>query len=387
MANIYLDHSATTPVLPEVAKAMAPYWSTEFGNPSSPHALGARAEKMLRRCRQLCGKLLQDTTAQIVYTSGGTEANNLALQGFARIQDQPGHMIITAVEHASVKETAAYLEALGWRVTVLPVDGQGRLTVGALEASLTSETRLVSIMWVNNELGTVNPIREIAATIQAFNAAHRSKVRLHVDAVQAVGRIAVHLNDLAIDMASFSGHKIGGPKGIGMLWLRQGMTVAPLQFGGSQELGLRPGTENLPGIVGLSKALQLAVQRQPNTEAELGQLKDQLWQGLQKIPGIHRTTPQDGAPHILHVCIPGVRGEVMVQALASKGVSVSTGSACSTKLSHSHVLDAIGVAQDLAAGALRFSLGPGLSPAVMDQAAKICIDAAAEVRPAYEGKE
>ncbi len=387
LTKIYLDHSATSPLLPEVQQAMEPYWAQEFGNPSSPHGRGASAAGILRRCRQLCARLLQDTTAQIIFTGGGTEANNLALQGFARNQAQPGHAITTAVEHASVQETMAYLATIGWRVTVLPVDSHGRMDPRGLKAALAPDTRLVSIMWVNNELGTVNPIPEIAQIIQQYNTTERLKIQLHVDAVQAVGRVPMALQELSVDMLTLSGHKVGGPKGVGMLYLRQGLTLTPLLFGGGQEAGLRPGTENMPGIVGFAKALQLAVQRQPQAAAELQALREQLWRKLQQISDIVRITPTDGAPHILHVCIPGVKGEVMAQALEAQGVSAATGSACSTRLSRSPVLDAIGLPADLADGALRFSFGPGLSQNDVAAAAGIIVRTAAEIRAAYAGKE
>ncbi len=383
MTRIYLDHSATSPLRLEVEQAMAPYMTDQFGNPSSPHGLGARAEKVLRRCRKLCTELLGNPAGQVVFVSGGTEANNTALQGFTRLQDAPGHLITSTIEHPSTAETVSYLERQGWEVTRLAVDGSGRFDSEQLSRSLQADTRLVSVMWVNNEIGSIFPIESICATIQDFNRRQGHNVQLHVDAVQVPGHLPLDLSQQPIDMLSLSGHKLGGPKGSGLLWLRRGLALTPLMFGGPQELGMRPGTENVPAIVGLTKALQLAVQEQQQRSRHTAALREELWNSLADIEGIVRTTPAEAAPHILHVCVPGIRGEVMTQSLDEHGIAISTGAACSSKQEVSPVLKSIGLSETLAQGALRFSFGPDNTTACAAAAAAAVKQAVAEIRSAY----
>ena len=365
---------------------MMPYWSEAFGNPSSPHGLGADAESVLRRCRQLGLKLLSGGQGQLLFTSGGTESNNLAIQGSAGMAVQPGHLITTAIEHASVAHTMEHLERLGWEVTVLPADGFGHVNPKDLRHALRPETRLVSIMWVNNEVGSVQPMEALVAIIRQYNQEHRLQIRLHVDGVQALCRIPMDLSSLGADMVSFSGHKIGGPKGTGLLWLRQGLTIRPLFFGGGQEHGLRSGTENMPGIVGITKALQLVTKEQPDSAVRWHQLRELLWQKVSSIPEIVRTSPNEGAPHILHVCFPKLPGEVFSQALSDRGVCVSTGSACSSHGPRSTVLTAMGIKESIAQGAIRFSFGEGVSQEAVEEAAQITREVAAALRSAY-GRE
>ncbi|MBE3582647.1 MAG: cysteine desulfurase [Limnochordaceae bacterium] len=403
--EVYLDNSATTPPLPEVVRAMLTVLQEEYGNPSSLHRRGRMAAQILRYSRQSVADLLRVDPDEIVFTSGGTEANNLALRGVAElaagshrfVHDRP-HLITTAIEHPSILEPARYLEQHGWDVTYLPVDREGLIDVDQLAAACRPTTVLVSTMWVNNEIGSIQPLDEIGATLrrlrEEYRAADRaassgSEVRAypywHVDAVQAVGKLVVEPLRLGIDLLTVSGHKIHGPKGVGALFIRKGVRIAPLLLGGGQEEGLRSGTENLPGIAGMGEACHLARGLLATLPAQLWTLRERLWQGIAAaIPQAYRHGPSDPsrvAPHILSVGFPGTKGEVLVRYLSDRGVATATGSAChSRNPSPSHVLTAIHLPPAEAEGTLRFSLSIQNTAEQVDRTVKVLKEAVAEVR-------
>jgi cysteine desulfurase len=349
---IYCDHNAATPLRPEALDAMLPYLREQYGNASSVHALGSRARAAVEEARVHVAALIGAQPAEIVFTSGGTESNNLAIAGGPR-GPQRRTVVTTPIEHASVRAVLRGLQRDGARVRELPVDGEGRVTAAALATQLDDEVGLVSVGWANNEIGTIQPIEAIAGACRAHDAL------LHVDAVQAVGKLPAHVR--GIDLLSLSAHKLGGPKGVGALYVRREVPVHPLLVGGGQERGRRAGTENVAGIVGMGEACRLAA-------AELGAcgeacvaLRDALWGGLQAgIPGIRRNGPtgKDCLPNTLNVSVDEVRGEALVAALDLAGVAVSSGSACAAGAGEpSHVLMALGYGADAARDGVRFSLG------------------------------
>ncbi|HHY10279.1 MAG TPA: cysteine desulfurase [Firmicutes bacterium] len=363
--EIYLDNSATTPVAEEVVQAMEPYWSVQYGNPSSPHLRGVAAEKTMGSCRDQLAQLLDVHPSELYFTPSGTVANNLALLGTANtpyFTRSPGHIITTPIEHASVLNTVKHLKGRGWAVSLLDVDGHGAIEPEQIKDLIQPDTKLVSVMHVNNELGTIAPIKEISRLLQAENEKRRHKIVFHVDAVQALGNVPLNPAVLGVDTMSFSGHKIFGPKGIGLLYVGRNTRLEPLFFGGSQERGLWPGTENVPGIVGFTRAAQLAV---ANLEANVSHMQDlrrELLEGITAIEGAKIHNPPAGAPHILNVGFAGVRGEVLVHFLEQKRIFVAMGAACSAKRRGlSHVLRAVGLRDEEILGAVRISLSHQLS--------------------------
>lgn len=349
---IYCDHNASTPLRPEVLEAMLPYLRGDYGNASSVHALGSRARCAVEDARTQVAALIGAAPAQIVFTSGGTESNNLAIQGVLRGAD-PTVIITTPIEHASVREPIARLQAEGYVVDELPVDAAGRITPPDVAARMSRPTGLVSIGWANNEIGTVQPIEAIAGECR------RRGVPLHVDAVQAAGKIPVHAG--SADLLSISAHKLGGPKGVGALYVRRGLALEPLLLGGGQERGRRAGTENVAGIVGMGAACRLALEELGVFGEVCVALREALWTGLQSaIQGTRRNSPTGGdcLPNTLNVSFEGVRGEALVAALDIEGVAVSSGSACAAGAGEpSHVLMALGHGPDAARDGVRFSLG------------------------------
>ncbi|NLM54180.1 MAG: cysteine desulfurase [Firmicutes bacterium] len=385
--EIYLDNSATTPVLLEVAKAMEPYWSVQYGNPSSPHMRGVAAEKTLSHSRRTLAELLGVTPNELFFTGSGTEANNIAIQGVANIphlRKNPGHVITTAVEHPAVLHVVRYLETIGWDATYLPVDSTGSIDPEDLKASLRPETRLVSIMLVNNELGTIMPYPEIGRIVEEANAGRTIPIVLHCDAIQALGKIPVDLGALGCHLASFSAHKIGGPKGVGLLYVKQGTPLRPLMYGGGQERGLRPGTENIPGIVGLTKAAAIALENLTANAARMQKLRTLLLESIAAIPDAAVNSPAEGAPHILNVRFAGIRGEVLVHFLEQKRIYVAMGAACSSKnRGRSHVLEACGFDSDAILSSIRISLAPDLTEEDMVYTAQTLAETVAEIRQIY----
>ncbi len=353
---IYLDHAATTPVRPEVVEAMLPYFTERYGNPSSIYGLGREARQALDRARDTVADILGCRPAEVLFTSCGSESDNLAIKGVAyACRDRGNHIITTQVEHHAVLHTCEWLERYaGFEVTYLPVDRYGVVDLAALEAALTDRTVLVSVMLANNEVGTIQPIRAIADLVRPRG------IFLHTDAVQGGGALPLDVEALGVDLLSLSGHKFYAPKGVGILYVRQGTPLLPQMQGGGQERNRRAGTENVPYIVGVATALRLAVEELPSTTARLTRLRDRLIQGvLAKVPGAHLTGhPTERLPNNASFVFEGVEGEALLLSLDQQGICASTGSACTSgSLEASHVLKAMGLPTVLAQGSLRLSLG------------------------------
>ena len=355
---IYLDHNATTRLAPEVLEAMLPYLREEFGNPSSIHSHGQRAKAALYDAREQVASLIGASPSEILFTSGGTEADNLAILGVLDgAEGGRNHLITSTVEHHAVLNTMKALAKRGVPVTFLKVDRAGRVSSSELEKVLTSETLLVSIMHANNETGVVQPIAELSGL------AHEAGAYFHTDAVQSVGKIAVNVGALGADLLSLSGHKIYGPKGIGALYVRKGVKIRPIFRGGGQERARRPGTENLAGIVGLGHAAQLAEAGLHDDGSRLAALRDELTRNvLARIPG-SRVNGANGegverTPNTVNFSFDGAEGETLIIALDLKGCAVSTGAACSSgTVEPSHVLMAMGLGPERVQGSIRVSLG------------------------------
>ncbi len=354
MRTVYLDHSATTPVRPEVAEVMAKYLTQYFGNPSSIHSFGRVGKKALEEAREQVARLIGARPEEIVFTSGGTEADNLAIIGTALANRKKGnHVIISSIEHHAVLDSGKYLEKLGFEVSYLPVDRDGLVRMEDVESALKPDTILISVMHVNNEVGTIQPIEEIG------KLAKDRGVIFHSDAVQSVGKIPVDVNAFKVDLLSASAHKIYGPKGVGCLYIRKGTKIEPRLFGGGQERKRRPGTENLPGIVGFGKAAELAL-LELDQEQNLAYLRDRLIKGImERIPHVQLNGhPTKRVPGNVNVSIRYVEGESLLLNLDMKGIAASSGSACTSgSLDPSHVLLAMGLSHEIAHGSLRMTLG------------------------------
>jgi cysteine desulfurase len=362
--RVYLDHAATTPVAPEVVAAMLPYFTECFGNPSSLHGFGRQAAEGVEQARAQVAALLGCTPQEIVFTSGGTEADNLAILGTAYAKEAKGkHLITSAIEHHAVSHTLEFLQKRGWEVTTLPVDGTGLVDPAAVQAALRPDTVLVTIMHANNEVGTVQPIAEIGALCRATG------VWFHTDAVQSVGHIPTLVNDLHVDMLSLSGHKLYGPKGVGALYVRKGVRPKAILHGGGHERGLRSGTENVPGMVGLGRAAELALAEMPTEAPRQAALRDKLIDGiLAAIPDSFATGNRvQRLPNNASVSIKYIEGEAQLLRLDALGIAASSGSACTSgSLDPSHVLLAMGIPVEFAHGSLRFSLGRGTTDEEID---------------------
>ncbi|MEW8958924.1 MAG: cysteine desulfurase family protein [Moorella sp. (in: firmicutes)] len=354
---IYLDNSATTPVLPEIAAMVHKMLTENFGNPSSLHGLGIAAERILTGARRQVAALINARPDEIYFTSGGTEANNWAIWGVSRTRRRQGkHIITTTVEHSSLLAACQRLEREGYEVTYLPVDSRGVIRLDDLEAALREDTILVSIMSVNNETGAIEPVAEAARIVHS-----KSRALFHVDHIQGYGKVALDCRTMGIDLMSLSAHKIHGPKGVGALYIKGGVPLEPLLVGGDQEAGRRAGTENTAGIAAFGLAAELASANMEARVATMRRIKTELAARLlQAIPEARINGPlaEEGAPHILNVSFPGVRAEVLVHMLEQKGIFVSTGSAChSRKQEASHVLKALNLEPWRLEGAIRISLG------------------------------
>lgn len=352
----YLDNSATTRCLENVRDIVVKTMMEDYGNPSSRHRKGMEAEKYLRDAREKIARTLKVNEKEIFFTSGGTESNNWALVGAALANRRAGmHIITTAVEHAAVIQPMMYLEEQGFRVTYLPVDRYGRISLSALQEAVCEDTILVSVMYVNNELGAVEPVEEIGR----FLKEKHPNVLFHVDAIQAYGKYRIFPKRLGIDMLSVSGHKIHGPKGVGFLYINERVKIRPLILGGGQQKGMRSGTDNVPGIAGLGEAAREAYQDFEEKRSHLLALKKYFMEEAAKLPDVvlNSLPGEEGAPHIVSVSFRGVRSEVLLHALEERGISVSSGSACSSnkKLPVSTVLKEIGMERDLLDATLRFS--------------------------------
>lgn len=354
---IYLDNSATTPVLPEIATIVHKMLTENFGNPSSLHGLGIAAEKALFKARRQVATLINARPDEIYFTSGGTEANNWVVWGVGRSRRRQGkHIVTTAVEHSSLLATCRRMEGEGYEVTYLPVDSRGVIRLDDLKAALREDTILVSIMSVNNETGALQPVAEAAQIVHS-----NSRALFHVDHIQGYGKIALDCRKIGVDFMSLSAHKIHGPKGVGALYIKGGVHLEPLLVGGDQEAGHRAGTENTAGIAAFGLAADLASTNMRARVTTMRQIKMELAAGLlQAIPEarINGPLPEEGAPHILNISFPGVRAEVLVHMLEEKGIYVSTGSAChSRQRKASHVLKALNLEPWRLEGAIRISLG------------------------------
>lgn len=353
--EVYFDNAATTKIIPEVRDIMLETMDVDYGNPSSVHLKGVDAEKYVKQSRKIISRELKCDPNEIVFTSGGTEANNLAISGIANAYRRSGnHIITTSVEHASVYNPVINLEEQGFRVTFLPVYSDGRVSLDELQKELCDDTILISVMAVNNEIGTIEPIEEIAGIIREYNEKNGKDIIFHVDAVQAFGKMKIYPKRIGINAMSMSGHKIHGPKGSGALFVDSKVKIKPILFGGGQEKGVRSGTENTTAIAGMGKAVEIAYQRMDDNVSRMLSVKNALIDGATKIEGV--TNNSGDAPHISSLSFVGVRSEVLLHALEEKGIYVSSGSACSSNHpAISGVLKAIDLDENLLDSTLRFS--------------------------------
>jgi cysteine desulfurase len=355
MRRIYLDHAATTQTRPEVVKAMLPYFTDTFGNASSIYSYGQEARGAVEEARTKVAELIGARSEEIIFTGGGTEADNYALKGVAYANERKGnHIITTSIEHRAVLEVCKFLESRGFKVTYLPVDEYGLVTPDDVKRAITDKTILISIMHANNEVGTIEPVEEIC------KIAREAGVYFHTDAVQTVGHIPVNLDELKVDLLAISGHKFYGPKGVGVLYVRKGTKLVSFIHGGGQERKCRAGTENVPAIVGLSKAMELAGQETGKEAERQAYLRDKLIKGLlDKIDHIRvNGHPTKRLPNNVNVIVDFVEGESLLLSLDSEGICASTGSACGMASPEpSHVLLALGIPPEQAHGSLRFTLG------------------------------
>jgi cysteine desulfurase len=365
MKRIYLDYAATTPVHPDVLKAMLPYFSQGFGNPSSVYACGQEAKGAMEKARASVARLIGSREEEITFTSGGTEADNFALAGVAFANEKKGnHIITTAIEHHAILETGKFLKKRGFKVTYLPVDEYGMVAPDDIRKAITAKTILISVMHANNEVGTIQPLAEIG------RIARKAGILFHTDAVQTVGHIPVDVNAFGVDLLSMSSHKLYGPKGVGALYIRKGTRIAPFMHGGGQERDRRAGTENVPGIVGFGRAAEIALKEMDEEAARLTALRDRFITALQKrIDDIYLNGhPVKRLPNNINVSISFVEGEAMLLNLDMAGICASTGSACSSGSPEpSHVLLATGCSHEQARGSLRFTLGKWTTGADMEK--------------------
>ncbi len=358
--EVYLDNSATTRVLPEVAQLMTKVMCEDYGNPSSMHRKGVEAESYIRYAKETLAKLLKVSEKEIIFTSGGTESDNMALIGCAMANMRRGrHLITTRIEHPAVLQTMNYLENQGFQVTYLPVDKSGRIRLEDLQRAIRPDTILVSIMHVNNEIGALQPIAEAGTLIKRMNPS----ILFHVDAVQGFGKFRIYPKKMNIDLLSVSSHKIHGPKGVGFLYVGERVKILPITYGGGQQKNMRSGTENVPGIAGMAKAAELMYENLESDVNKLYELKEYFIKGVTCIEGIQINGLVSGepdlrgtAPHVVSVSVAGVRSEVLLHALEDKGIYISAGSACaSNKPQTSETLKAIGLQREYWDSTIRFS--------------------------------
>jgi cysteine desulfurase len=374
---IYLDYNATTPHAPQVIAAIRPFLEEHFGNPSSSHAHGVRAREAVSRAREQVGALLGCLPEEIVFTSGGTESNNYAIRGFAHARRQRGdHIITSQVEHPAVTEVCRYLEKEGFTVTCLPVDASGMVDPSEVERAITSKTILITIMHANNEVGTVQPIDSIAA------AARRHGVAMHTDAAQSAGKMAVRVDALGVDLLSLAGHKLYAPKGIGALFVRKGLALEKLMLGAGQERGLRAGTENVIGIVGLGAACEAARSGLEENRRRMQHHRDRLHDGLRSnLPAVRLNGhPDHRLANTLSLGFPGVDADRLLESIGDR-VSASAGAAChSNSISISAVLQAMRVPTEFARGTVRFSTGKNTTDSEIDEAVRVITGAYTSMR-------
>jgi len=392
MKKIYLDNSATTPVDPEVLEVMWPYFANEFGNASSVHLFGQGAKAAVEQARAQVAQLIGADPREIVFTSGGTESDNLAVKGAAEALSRYGRHIITSnIEHPAVLSTCRALEKRGFAVTYLPVSEWGIIDLDDLEASLRDDTILITIMTANNEIGTLQPIREIGHLVQKIRNERQSQYPyVHTDAVQAIGKMLVDVSDLAVDLLSLSGHKIHAPKGVGGLFVRQGIRIESHMHGGHHERDRRAGTENVPGIVGLGKAAELARQSWPERMERMRALRDYFEAAVvRRIPDVVFNGDRERrVPNISNCTFRFIEGEALMIRLDLRGIAVSTGSACASgSIEPSHVLTALGRERELARGSIRFSLSKNTTADEIDHVLDVLteeVEALRAMSPLFE---
>ena len=381
---VYMDHAGTTPLAPEVLRAMTPYFTELFGNPSSIHAVGQQARYALDEARERVARVLNCRPREVVFTGGGTESDNAAIVGVATaLQETGNHIITTSVEHHAVLHTCQHLESQGFDVTYLPVDHDGIVQPEAVSRAITDRTTLVSVMYANNEIGAVNPIPEIAQVVKERAAELSRTILLHTDAVQAAGYLDIDVKKLGVDLLSLSGHKFHGPKGTGVLFIRRGAAFLPLLLGGGQERERRSGTENIPGIVGLSVALETANAQREEASLHCAALRDRIIeQVLARVPGSRLNGhPTQRLPNNANFSFPGVEGEPILLGLDMAGIAASSGSACSSgSLEPSHVLLALGQSAEVARGSLRLTLGKNNTDEQVDYLLDILVDLVERLR-------
>jgi len=368
---IYMDNSATTFTKPEVLEEMIPYFTQDFGNPSSMYRMSDITRKAIFVARDKVAKAINADPKEIFFTAGGSEGDNWALKGIAYANKNKGnHIITTQIEHHAILHSGKFLEKQGFDVTYLPVDSEGFVSLDDLKAAITDKTILVSVMFVNNEIGTIEPIKEIAQICK------EKGIYFHTDAVQAVGHVPIDVKELGVDMLSMAGHKFHGPKGVGAMYIRKGVKIENLIHGGAQEKGRRASTENTTGIVGIGKAIELAVSELEEETARLSKLRNKLLNGLlEKVPYAKLNGPKDLSkrnPNNVNMSFIGVEGETLLLDLDDAGICASTGSACASgSLDPSHVLLAIGCAHEVAHGSLRLSLGTSTTEEDVDYALEV----------------
>ncbi|WP_128425981.1 cysteine desulfurase NifS [Gudongella oleilytica] len=382
---IYMDHSATTPVKKEVLEEMLPYFSEFYGNPSSVYALSNHSRLAIDKARERVAKAIGAKKTEVFFTGGGSEADNWALKGIAyKNKDKGNHIITTKIEHHAILHTCEYLEQQGFKVTYLDVDEYGMISLEELEKAITEKTILISIMFANNEIGTIQPVKEIG------ELAKKHGVLFHTDAVQAVGSLPIDVKEMNIDLLSMSAHKLYGPKGVGALYIRQGTKIDPLIAGGAQEKNKRAGTENTPGIVGLGKAIELAYEHLEENTTYLISLRERLIKGIkERIPYVRLNGhPEKRLPGNANFCFQFIEGEALLLSLDMVGIAGSSGSACTSgSLDPSHVLLAIGLPHEIAHGSLRLSLGTGNTEEEVDFAVEKLVGIVDRLRmmsPLYE---
>ena len=380
---VYMDHGATTPVRSEVLQAMLPFLKDKFGNPSSLHAQGREVRLLVEEAREKTAKAINAEPGEIYFTAGGTESNNLALRGTVKKLGKTGHIITTGIEHHAVLDVCRDLEKEGQSITYLPVDQHGMIDLDQLESAITDDTFMISIMAANNEMGAIQPVREIGLLAEKYG------ILFHTDAVQVVGQLPLDLQELKIDFLSLSAHKFNGPKGVGALYIRKTRKIAPLYNGGGQERKIRPGTENVPGIIGLAEALSLAVAEVEEKKNKLTLLRDRFITGLLSIEEVKLNGhPQKRLPGNVNVSFKHIEGEAVLLSLDLEGVAASSGSACSSgSLEPSHVLTAMGLEHTIAHGSIRFTLGYGNSEEDIDYVLAILppiVDRLRRMSPTYK---
>ena len=381
---IYMDHAGTTPLDPQVLEAMMPYFSERFGNPSSMHIIGQEAKRALDEARERVGRVLGCRLSEVVFTSGGTESDSTAVKGAATaLQGTGNHIITSCIEHHAILHTCQYLESTGFEVTYLPVDGSGMVDPEDVARAITDRTVLVSVMYANNEIGTIQPIVEISGRVKERALAMERTIVVHTDAVQAAGYLELDPRKLGVDMLSLSSHKFHGPKGVGVLYVRRGTPFLPQQLGGGQERERRSGTENIPGIVGAALALEMAHTRREEAGRHCSTLRDLIIQRVQKeIPRAHLNGhPTMRLPNNVNFSFEQVEGEPILLGLDMAGIAASSGSACSSgSLEPSHVLLALGQSADLARGSLRLTLGRDNTEEEVDRLMSVLVDLVRRLR-------